>query len=102
MVSPPAAGYACVYTDLLNAWALYTFDQTDVTVFEPNFQNLLAWRLAKELALSLGSSDMIAGMAEKGYNDAKMKCAATAMNEQQNSQPYVTYNSEVIRGRWCG
>ena len=93
-------GAQCIYTDLVNASCKYTFDQTDTAPFIPEFVNLLSWRIAYELCMSLGASQEVKAQAARGWESSKFECAAHAMNESQNSQPFVTYNSETVRARW--
>lgn len=95
-------GAQVIYTDLINATCKYTFDQGDTTPFTAQFADLFAWRLAMELAYPLANSDERRRFAEAKFDKLKWEAPARAMNEQQNSQPFVTENSEFIRGRWNG
>jgi len=89
-----------IYTDLQYAACKYTFDQTDTGAFTPEFVNLLAWRLAIDFADSLANDAGQRERCEKMYQMVELKCAAIAMNEAQNSQPSVDYNSATVRARW--
>lgn len=89
-----------IYTDLQNAACKYTFDQTDVTTFTTEFANLFAWRLAVELADALANDPGQRERCDKMFRQVEMTSAAIAMNEAQNSQPYVDYNSPTVRARW--
>ncbi len=102
--SPFEIGYLndarVIYTDLINACAKYTFDQTDTAPFTPDFVNVFAWRLAQELAMSMSASDAVKAKADRGFDVSSMAAAAAAMNESQNSQPFIQYNAEGVRARW--
>ncbi len=89
-----------IYTDLTSAWIKYTVAVTDTTAFAPDFSDVLVWRLAAELAYSLAISDQRREMAQKMYLDVLARARANALNEQQRDNPYVTWNSEFIRGRY--
>lgn len=95
------SGAQCVFTNLINANAKYTFDQQDTTPFNPEFAEALIWRLAMELSFPLANSMERRGMAEKAYEIARVRCAANAMNEQQNDQPFTPWNTPSIRGRFA-
>lgn len=89
-----------IYTDLQYAACKYTFDQTDSATFTTEFANMFAWRLAVELADSLANDPNQRERCNKMYDQVEMKSAAIALNESQNSQPYIDYNSETVRSRW--
>lgn len=93
-------GVQVIYTDLQFASCKYTFDQDDTVPFTPDFASVFAWRLAMELAFPLANSQERRDFATKMFDKEKWTAAAVMMNEQQNSQPFVFYNSEFTRGRY--
>ena len=91
-----------IYTMECHAWCKYTMAVTDPVQFAPDFSSLLAWRMAMELSYGLAISDSRREFAVKMYENEKMRIRGMAFNESQNSQPFVTYNSEFIRARFSG
>ena len=89
-----------IFTDLQYASLEYTYDAVDTTQFPVEFTNLLCWRLAVELSHSMANSPEKAAWANKQYENEKWKCAAHAMNEEQNTHPFYTWDSEFTRARF--
>lgn len=90
-----------LYTDAQNAWIRYTYQVDDPTQFSPDFVDMLAWRLAKDL-YGLARDGSRRDYCEKMYERTKQLARARALNEGQNSQPFIEYNSESIRARQWG
>lgn len=82
--------------------AVYTAKVEDPTQFSPDFADALAWRLAADLAMSLGYSDSRRQYAERMYRDVVYRQRATQFNEMQGDIPWLRRQSEVIRARWGG
>lgn len=91
-----------IFTNCPTASLWYTVAVEDTTQFSPDFTSLLAWRLAKELAIPLTSSNERRKWAEEKYDDELRKTRAAALNEQQSSQPILIMQSEVARARFGG
>lgn len=71
-----------IATDLPGAWAHYTREIANPAFGDPLFQDALAWRLAKELALGLRAQPQFATLAEQEYQLALSKATAANENEQ--------------------
>ena len=93
-------GSQVIYTDLINAACKYTFDQGDTGPMVPEFADIFAWRLAVELSMSLANNDGIRQRALREYGRTSTEGAAHAMNESQNSQPFISDSSEFVRARF--
>lgn len=93
-------GQTVIYTDLQAAWCKYTFDMEDTNPWTPEFANILAWRLAVDLAYPLANSEERRATAQKNYEREKLEGAAHAMNEAQISKPFMPGNVAMIRGRF--
>lgn len=89
-----------IYTDLINASVEYTRDAEDTAQFPVEFSGLLAWRLAIELAAGMANDPAKIAFANRMYEQEKWKASAHSMNEEQNSHPFFTWNSEFVRGRY--
>lgn len=61
----------------------HIFRQTDVTKFDDNFVEVLAWSLAADIAYALTQSSAAQQSAQKSYNDAL--ALARSFNAQQGS-----------------
>lgn len=86
-------------TDCPFAWARYTYACQDPTQFSPDFADMLAWRVAADL-YPLSRDDKRRDYCEKMYERTKLRARARALNESQDDKPFVTYNSEAVRGRY--
>ncbi len=82
--------------------AVYTAKVEDPTQFSADFADMLAWRLAVDLAFALGFSDSRRQQAERMYQETVRKQRATQFNEMQGDIPWLNRQSEVIRARWGG
>lgn len=91
-----------IFTNCPAATLWYTVAVTDPMQFSPDFSSLLAWRLAKELAIPLTSSNDRRKWAEEMYDQELRKARAMALNESQSSQPLIIAQSEVARARFGG
>lgn len=91
-----------IFCNAPTATLWYTMAVTDTTQFTPDFVSLLAWRLAKEISIPLTSSNERRKWAEEMYRDELRQTRATALNEQQSTQPLITMQSEVARARFGG
>lgn len=91
-----------VYTNAANAWIKYTYGVTDPTQYASDFADLLAWRVAVDVGFALARDDKRRDLCIKMYEQRKMEVRSRFMNEDQNSQPFIDYNSETIRARQIG
>ncbi len=82
--------------------AVYTAKVEDPTQFSADFADMLAWRLAIDLAFALGFSDQRRSNAQRMYEEVVRKQRATQFNESQGDIPWLRRQSEVIRARWGG
>ena len=88
-----------IVTNTASAWIQYTQAVTDPTQFPQDFADLLAWRVASELAMALARSDERRAYCVQMYQRAYVLATARSLNEQQATQPYVDYNAESVRAR---
>lgn len=76
-----------IATDLEDAWAHYTLDITNPHFGDALFQDALAWRIAKEVALGLKADPRMAQLAAQQYVDALSLAMAAAYNERGADAP---------------
>ncbi len=91
-----------IVCDLVNPILLYTRAVSDPTQFAPDFVDLLAWRLATDLAITLGISAARTKICDEGYLRALGDTRARFGNEQQDGIAQVTPSSSFTRARWAG
>lgn len=91
-----------IVTDLVNAWLLYTRAVSDPSQFSADFADLLSWRLATDLAITLGVSANRAKLAQEGYARALGQTRARFANERQTGIAKVSPASTLTRARWVG
>jgi hypothetical protein len=91
-----------IVTDLPNAVLLYTRALSDPTQFGTDFVDLLAWRLAMDLAVALAISPARQKLCSDGYRAFLMKTRARFGNEQQTGIPKRTPSSILTSSRWGG
>lgn len=99
-ISSDATG-RLLLTDCPNAWIRYTYQVQDPTLFSPSFADMLAWRVASDL-YTLSKNEERRKYCMQMYEHTKITARAQALNESQNDQPQVDYNSEFVRGRYIG
>lgn len=90
------AGGRVVHTDQPEAACRFTFKVEDSTFFDPNFAEVLAWRLAMDLALPLSSKPELQQFATQQYQRALTKAEGAAFQESQDDPDP---ESEFIRAR---
>lgn len=90
------AGGRVIHTDQPDASCRFTFKVEDSTFFDPNFSNVLAWRLAMDLALPLSSKSDLQQFATQQYNLALSIAKGAAFQESQDDPDP---ESEFIRVR---
>jgi hypothetical protein len=90
-----------ILTDVPNAWIRYTFQQQNAAVFNYPFAQLLAHRTAIML-YPLTRDEKRRQTNERMYEHWKTVARAKQMNDTQNDQVLVDYNSEFVRGRYNG
>lgn len=76
-----------IATDLEDAWAHYTLDITNPHFGDALFQDALAWRVAKEVALGLKADPRMAQVASDQYELALSIARAAAYNERGADAP---------------
>lgn len=91
-----------IYTDTANAVIKYTAAVSDPTQFSSDFASILAWRIAKDIAMGLARSTERRAEATKMY-DAELKTVqSNQRNESQNDAAFVDWQAEGVRARWNG
>lgn len=75
------SGVAKLFTDLVDAEAIYTTTQVSVNDFDPLFRDALSWKLAAEFAPSLGADPRIEAQCRQRYMLAISAAKAAASNE---------------------
>jgi len=91
-----------IYTNAPSAWIKYTYAVSDPTQYANDFADLLAWRVAVDVGYAMARDDKRRELCLKMYEQRKMEVRSRFMNEDQNSQPFIEYNSETIRARQIG
>jgi hypothetical protein len=91
-----------IYTDTVNAVVKYTAAVTDPTQFSADFASLLAWRIAKDIAMGLARSTERRADAVKMYDAELTIVRANQRNESQNDAAFVDYQAEGVRARQNG
>lgn len=80
--------------------AVYTQAVNDTTQFAADFADALAWRLAADLAMSLGFASDKRQYAMQMYDHWVRKTRVALMNEVRSDVAVIRYNSETVRARW--
>lgn len=78
------AGGRVIHTDQPEATCRFTFKVEDSTFFDPQFVDVLAWRLAMDLALPLSSKPDLQQFAAQQYQMALTLAEGTAFEESQD------------------
>ncbi|UEH06671.1 hypothetical protein [Pseudomonas sp. HN8-3] len=78
------AGGRVIHTDQPEAACRFTFKVEDSTFFDPQFVDVLAWRLAMDLALPLSSKPDLQQFAAQQYQMALTLAEGTAFEESQD------------------
>lgn len=90
------SGGRVIHTDQIDAACRFTFKVEDSTFFDPAFADVLAWRLAMDLALPLSSKSDLQQFATQQYNLALSIAKGSAFQESQDDPDP---ESEFIRVR---
>lgn len=86
-----------IFTDLEQAFLIYTARVTDPGTFSSQFQDALSWRLAVELAMALTKDRRVVDMVSRQYQLALDVAKRGSMNEQgQDQEP----DSISVTGRF--
>lgn len=86
-----------ILTDQRDATLVYTFDQTDATMWSPEFVDALAWRLAANIAFEITRDRGIAKDCDQRFYQLALPMAvASNANE---SRPRGPRDAEGIRAR---
>ncbi|HJU39050.1 MAG TPA: hypothetical protein VJ724_05705 [Tahibacter sp.] len=94
------SGAQALYTDLPEAYLMYVADITDTSQFDPLFVDVLAWRLAAEIAVPMVGSQVGVAIAQRmsqAYVSAKQNAMTQSANEQQQDPPP---DSPTLAARW--
>lgn len=78
------AGGRVIHTDQPEAVCRFTFKVEDSTFFDPQFVDMLAWRLAMDLALPLSSKTDLVQFATQQYQMALTLAEGGAFQESQD------------------
>lgn len=78
------AGGRVIHTDQPEASCRFTFRVEDSTFFDPQFADVLAWRLAMDLALPLSSKPELQQFAAQQYQMALTIAEGSAFEEGQD------------------
>ena len=90
-------GGVCVPT------GIYTQYSTNSLMWDPQFQSLLAWRVAMDASMGLAVNAAMRAQAEKGYEMECYQARCSDMNESQGDAKNIPYKSAFVRsrfGRW--
>jgi hypothetical protein len=85
-----------LYTNQPEALLKYTVRITNTELFSPDFADLVAWRLAPDLAIPLGRDKTTRAEALQAYQDQLVAAQVKAANEEQLDE---APEAESIRGR---
>lgn len=88
-----------IHTNIENANIEYTADIEDVSVFDEQFIESLAWKLAAEIALILTGSQEIAASCVQAYNAYYVDATSSDANEENKIEPRL---NRLARARFEG
>lgn len=80
--------------------AVYTRAVNDPSQFAQDFADALSWRIAADLAVSLGYNDTRRSFATEMAEKMTQHARANAMNAQQSDIPWSRRMSQATRARW--
>jgi hypothetical protein len=86
-----------ILSDMPNAYGYFTFNVTNTTVYPPDFNSVLAWRLAMEVGGPLKAKRELISDATQQYVAWMGRASATDMNEGRDD---VAPESESISCRY--
>jgi hypothetical protein len=98
-VGQSADGQKVIATDLANATALAVMRVTDPTQFSADFADIVAWKMAVDMAFSLAISRERREDAVKEYEREVRETRARMQREYQSSLPLQRHRSEFVRAR---
>lgn len=75
-----------ILSDVPNAYAFYTHDAENTGTFPPDFESVLAWRLAMEVGGPLQASADLVERAQQQYLFWASHAAAQDMNERKDDE----------------
>jgi hypothetical protein len=88
-----------IWTNLEDAYCIYTQDVTDETKFDALFVDLLAWRLAFDVAMPLTGKHVLRDKMKAEYLEAMVKATAVNNNERQTMRRDAASQSDLVRSR---
>ena len=86
-----------ILSDLENAELIYTFDQTDPTLFSSKFIDALSYRVASNIAFQITGDPELAQQTFKVYQTVLRSAGGSSAQEGIDQVPR---DSEWIRSRW--
>ncbi len=84
-IATDSSGIKVIYTNLSDAYAKYTFRQTNVNEFSPHFVTALSWYLAAEVAIPIAGATkgrQLRNDALAGYRETMASAIAVNANEE--------------------
>lgn len=88
-----------IYTDVAEAWIEYTADVKDESLFDSQFIDALAWKLAAEIAVALSGNVSIMQNCIQAYNAYFAEAAGEDADEENVFDPVA---DRLALGRWEG
>lgn len=88
-----------IWTNLEDAYVIYTQDISDETKFDAMFVDLLAWRLAFDVAMPLTGKHVLRDKMKAEYLEAFTKATAVSANEKHSIRPSAASQSDLVSAR---
>ena len=88
-----------IYTDIAEAVIEYTADIQDCTLFDSQFVEALAWKLAAEIAFTITGDIKIAQAAVQAYN---AYLAEARGEDAKEDNEHRTIDNRLVDARWTG
>lgn len=88
-----------LYTDIPHAYIEYTADLEDVSLFDPQFSECLAWKLASDIAFALTGNLQIMQTALQAYNAYVNEAMGNDAEEDEEEDVEV---NRFVDARWMG
>lgn len=88
-----------LYTDVPHAYIEYTADLEDVSLFDPQFSECLAWKLASDIAFALTGNLQMMQNALQAYNAYVNEAMGNDAEEDEEEDVEV---NRLVDARWTG
>jgi len=85
-----------IYTNLEDAYAIYSNDIEDTTKFDDGFIDSLAWRLAYEVSMPITGKLALRKLAKEGFDESIAVSMSSSSNERRVAQ---TVGSDLVEAR---